>query len=365
MSKLFFHEQGNIQNINNAIKYTNVTILDQDDKGNTQIECDCFRCGGTGKIDMYEYVEKGICFKCHGGGRQLSNLKLYTEDRIKTLASAYKKRKEKELEELNKSREIRAIEEAKKYFEMDNELFIIVELNSYNIKEELKVEGFKFNARLKMWYNSIDSKNYKTVKITFDEIYDPNNDFLAIDYNKIIEIVDEYKKLDSSTKFLGSEKDKIQVESIFVNCKSYEGYAYGSYTYYYNFKDSQGNLIQWKTSKDLELIEGQKVSIKGTIKELKYNNEGDKVNALIRCKIEVLEASEDENNIEKTIKDILEGKDIKDRITIGCKLNDGEITLKVWVNHKIIKKTIKAVNEGISELTVRRVIDSVGDKLGF
>ena len=30
----------------------------------------CSRCWGTGKLEHYGHVEHGVCFKCHGSGKQ-------------------------------------------------------------------------------------------------------------------------------------------------------------------------------------------------------------------------------------------------------------------------------------------------------
>lgn len=85
-------------------------------------------------------------------------------------------------------------------------------------------------------------------------------------------------------EWLGEPKDKIELKVRLKDYKVYDGYVYGSFVRYYYFKDENGNNIKWKTSKDLELDEGQELVIKGTIKELDWYK-GEKITVLTRCKI--------------------------------------------------------------------------------
>lgn len=366
----FFHDHGRIENIENSTIYHDVTIINQDEKGNTQIECNCLKCGGTGKIEIFMMVQDGVCFKCNGSKRQISNLKLYTEDKIQVLAERYKARKLQEEQEALKSYEINKIIELKKGLSIDNDLYIIVEPNSYDIKEELKKEGFKFHRGFNGWYNSTDSENYKTIKMTFDEIY--NSKEYVINFNLIKDTIEEYKALNNKTVFLGIEGDKLKDLNLTLDyCKVYDGYAYGSYTYYYNFKDQNGNKVQWKTSKDLELSTGQTVKLNGTIKELKVDNEGNKITVLTRCKVLEIGDNEEQTKIKEYIKDTvnnaIKNKDIEDLI-IRFSYSDGfvHLSMRLKTNEGIkVIRTNTNIPDTTDYLFLQRTMDDITEKLGF
>ena len=45
-----------------SVEYKNIKVLGK--VGNkTNFTCDCPKCGGKGKIDIFNYIDDGICFK--------------------------------------------------------------------------------------------------------------------------------------------------------------------------------------------------------------------------------------------------------------------------------------------------------------
>ena len=89
------------------------------------------------------------------------------------------------------------------------------------------------------------------------------------------------------SKFVGTVGDKVDTDltldkAAWFNIRNYYG---GQDTIYvYTFRDSEGNALVWKTSKDLDLESGVSVHVKGTIKEhSEYKDE--KQTVLTRCKV--------------------------------------------------------------------------------
>lgn len=102
--------------------------------------------------------------------------------------------------------------------------------------------------------------------------------FVALKYIKKELNIQQEKKV---SNWIGQEKEKIQIKVIL---KKIVGYAtqYG-WTNIYIFKDENNNTLTWKTTKETNFEEGDKLEIKATIKEhLEYN--GEKQTSILRVK---------------------------------------------------------------------------------
>ena len=85
-----------------------------------------------------------------------------------------------------------------------------------------------------------------------------------------------------SNEYAGDVGDKITTEATVERVTGFDG-QYG-YMYVYNFKDVQGRVLVWFTSKALDVNEGDTITIKGTIKKLS-EYKGIKQTVLTRCKV--------------------------------------------------------------------------------
>ena len=83
-------------------------------------------------------------------------------------------------------------------------------------------------------------------------------------------------------RFVGAVGEKINMPVEFVAINATDGY-YGV-SYFYTFKDANGNLLGWKTATNLHLTKGAKCQLTGKIKELN-EWQGVKKTMLERCKI--------------------------------------------------------------------------------
>lgn len=90
------------------------------------------------------------------------------------------------------------------------------------------------------------------------------------------------------SKHIGQVGDKIDVPVTFVKMAWFEipsFRGFGTETMHiYTFKDADGNVLVWKTSKGMDLEQGASFQLKGTIKEHSEYQE-EKQTVLTRCKL--------------------------------------------------------------------------------
>lgn len=80
-----------------SVEYKNIKVLGK--VGNkTNFTCDCPKCGGKGKIDIFNYIDDGICFKCSGGGRIEETKILYSEEEVNEKIRVYREKKTRTLQ---------------------------------------------------------------------------------------------------------------------------------------------------------------------------------------------------------------------------------------------------------------------------
>jgi len=90
------------------------------------------------------------------------------------------------------------------------------------------------------------------------------------------------KKQELISDYIGTIGEKIQTELTYINTFSFET-QWGA-GHIHKFLDAEGNVFIWKSSKYIEVDQGQKVKIKGTIKD-HSEYAGAKQTILTRCKI--------------------------------------------------------------------------------
>ena len=172
--------------------------------------------------------------------------------------------------------------------------YVYFQNDSYQIKETLKDDGFRFSTNL-YWH-----------KPEYDEKY--AGKLLRVELNEVAEIsawgtgyfkenAKEYieKKMfdargDKEGEWLGDPEtdinSKIQVRATLVSVQVRHG-MYGE-TQLVQFVDELGNNINWWTTVNIGFEVGTLLNIKGTIKGFdKYKNK--KITVLKRCKLEKVE----------------------------------------------------------------------------
>lgn len=285
--------------------YKIIDVFEKDNKmyANCEISKVCERCGGSGIIPYFGYVEGGVCFAC--GGRDTSHniekavLRVYTEDeRTKMDAAAEKRNEIKQAEalamaEINRKewKETRGIGE-------DDKICFIVNCNSYSIKDELKAAGAWFNAGLG-WCIGAGKLATANIKIpeggfwfetTFSDTFVWNGSTLKFSYKDADATREAIKAAVASrnqTTFAGSRHygsigDRLRkVPATFLNSRFISG-CYGD-SYLYTFQIGE-DVFTWFTQSQpkFKLEKGQQILLSGTIKQhTEYN--GVQQTQLTRC----------------------------------------------------------------------------------
>ena len=254
------------------------------DKNGTKywIETKCPKCGGNGYIDYYSYIEGGVCFLCGGSGYHETTWKEYTPEYAQKLADRRLAKAKKKAPEKN-AKFLKA-----EGFSEDGKAWIVVG-DTYSIKDELKEAGAKW-SNIFGWHFDHETE-YDSFVVTADKVFD--TDYAGVymygDYVGVTEYIKELKAKHapkSDSEYVGEVGDKVEMNLTYKTYYTFETHYsyYGGLNFIYKFADADGNTIVWKTSKALELDEGQQYTVKGTIKE---HNEykGDKQTVLTRCKI--------------------------------------------------------------------------------
>lgn len=143
-------------------------------------EYTCPRCAGNKYIEKFKHVEGGVCFECYGKGtvteeekNRILKVMATEKKRANTIA---KNQKEKLLKSLKKQ-----------WFNNADTIYIINEANTFEIKDQLKNDGAKFNYGFKTWYFTEPKKNYNTFSINWNEILESEKEQYASSLRKLIQ----------------------------------------------------------------------------------------------------------------------------------------------------------------------------------
>ena len=244
--------------------------FDRNGKKYITVKDPCPRCGGSKVMAYYAHVDNGICFKCGGAGYFLKDVRVYSEKEYAAAQKAKERARERRQQRVNDERHKAQNEWPQKHgFNEGNTTFIFLTGNTYDIKDELKAAGYKFNNDIG-WHGpeAFEVDGYKQVEISFEDLYEfaPyafNPDFIGEDLvkQKRSDAVSER----SASKYVGEIGERLRGLVVsYEGCRGFDG-AFG-YTYVYTFKYGD-NIMNWFTTKDLDLIEGDMVILTGTVKK--------------------------------------------------------------------------------------------------
>ena len=258
----------------------------------------CKRCGGSGSYS-YCSLYGTTCLRCRGVGVEMETVRAYTEKeynammRAKERAAAKKEaEKQARINALMAEAETNKLECAKKLGFNDNLItHMVVGDNVYQIKDELKERGAKYNPIIG-WHTPTPiylPEGYSFCEIAFDEVYDfkplAKNAEMKIDAKQIVEEkLAEMLDDDTSEFYPEDEGTRIRgIEAIVGKITGFSG-VYG-YTYIYNFIVDNFHFV-WMTSSHQSLEEGDTVVLAGTIKKFD-TYKGVHITYLTRCKITI------------------------------------------------------------------------------
>lgn len=264
----------------------------------TKVKCKCDRCTN----DVYAVgVENGhikphpafggVCLKCGGIGFIYDEVRLYTEKEYKAMEDRKEKeriKKEKEIEERmqadfanNKSKWLE-----ENGFDEEEYTYIYFPNDSYDVKDQLKSDGFKFNPNL-FWHrdNAIGYED-KVIKVAAAAVVEfsawGKGLFLSTAKTTIQDMMKEARPHVES-EWAAAEKERVRnVKAILDRVGGFSG-AY-DWTNVYRFLDEKKHIFVWFTSKDIGLEKGALVTLTGTVKKLQ-EYDGEKQTVLTRCTV--------------------------------------------------------------------------------
>lgn len=278
------------------------TKLIKVDKNGTYIfaDCTCNRCGGDGIIPYYNYIDGGVCFECGGSGvseQGATEIKIYTDEYGAKLKAQREAREEKKRQEmLAGSENRRKAWMEKEGFNEDGKTWLFLG-NTYEIKEQLKEIGAKFNPILG-WHINHEVEGYKTLvcdvieltemdykgDIDYRRSYTPEGGDPEYDSYCFRARVDEMKKEaltnlcrqdgEVVSEYIGNVGDRLDFEAELINCFTFEVPGYLGWEtemmHIYKFKTAEGNIVVWKTTSYLNPYFNDNQThfiFKGTVKE--------------------------------------------------------------------------------------------------
>lgn len=258
---------------------------DRTDRNGTRYFWDntCPRCGGTGHLHGYEYVQGGICFKCEGSGvvEKPRTIKVYTEAHgAKLKAGREARAQQKEVERLEKARASRGEWLCKLGFGSENGEWVLymVKGNTYSIKDELKALGCKFQPSIG-WYSAQPLDGYECQRFIEDQVVDKSQEYSIVWKDKSeIEAQKEYEP--SASEWVGEVGERIERVFHFDKLVWRGAGVAGKTSYMWLMSDEDGNAYKWSTSCYYE--EGDAVKLRATIKD-HSEYKGTKQTVVTRC----------------------------------------------------------------------------------
>lgn len=281
-----------------APSYSNATILSVDENTHkAYIEMPCPRCYGTGNYGPLS-VFNGVCYECQGARKIRKHVKAYTEKEYNAYLNSQERARERKVEQAKAKRDaLQANSEANKaarlaefgYNPENPQVYLVVGENSYEIKDQLKENGFRFDRDLG-WYNTHPEQvpaGFSLTSVPFDDLFDWDW------FTRRISVKDDAKKVadaaknaaapKSNSEYVGEIKERLRdLQVVYVKSREVDGY-YGVTTIY-TFKTGENILTWFSSGKGLpqDINVGDSFLLTGTVKDHKEYN-GVKQTVLTRC----------------------------------------------------------------------------------
>lgn len=269
------------------------------DKNGTEIWADytCPRCGGAGGADAWTYTG-WTCYSCGGTGRRDKPqlIKYYTPEYRAKLDERTRKRAEKK--RLERVAELKAnlTEHMKeKGFNESGKMYVTIG-NTYEIKDQLREAGAKWEPRFRSWVFSEKPEEFDTIELSFDEVCEVNEMAGQIEYKDIDFISLIESKLPAPeivSEYVGEKGKRLEFKATLEDWRSWEVPSYSGWgtdtKVLYKFRDESGNILIWCTTGygvDSKIKKGDKIILRGTVKN-HSEYKGEKQTELQRCTVKV------------------------------------------------------------------------------
>lgn len=232
----------------------------------------------------------GICFACGGTGFITKEIRLYTEKEKAAATRAKERAAERKVEQRLADAERKKAEWLEKnLFTPDGVTTVYVGSNSFDVKDQLKAEGWKYSTLLGWHIAEADVEKYGAENLAEVSV----NDLAAFNMygegcwlstaKNFVDQIRNSRKPVSKSEWIGEVGERLY--DISVTLVSVHGYnnQFG-YSQVVKFETEDKSEIIWFTASDIQIKVGEKGMLTGTVKKHDiYKNS--KTTIVTRCKI--------------------------------------------------------------------------------
>ena len=232
----------------------------------------------------------GVCFACGGTGFITKEIRLYTEKEKAAATRAKERAAERKVEQRLANAERKKAEWLKREcFTPDGVTTVYVGSNSFDVKDQLKAEGWKYSQLLGWHIAEGDVEKYGAENLAEVSVSDVaafnlygEGCWLSTAKNFVDQIRNSRKPV-SKSEWIGEVGERLY--DISVTLVSVHGYnnQFG-YSQVVKFETEDKSEIIWFTASDIQIKVGEKGMLTGTVKKHDiYKNS--KTTIVTRCKI--------------------------------------------------------------------------------
>lgn len=283
-----------------SYKYAEIVKVDEENH-KAYIKEKCDRCSGHGiiasRIENGHIVpipvDGGICYRCGGSGIVSKWVKAYTEKEYAQYLRAQERARERKREkEEARLQELKDNSEANKKnllgkwgYNVENPTIYLVIGNTYEIKEELKTRGGRYNPALN-WYFTDKVEGYTLAEVPFDDVYEWRPMVKSFELKENAKDVAAAARIsarpESKSEWIGTLKERMRDLAVVLTgareCSSYYGDSV-----LYTFEQGENRLSWFTTSvPKVEMVVGHSYLLTGTVKKFD-ERDGVKITQLNRC----------------------------------------------------------------------------------
>jgi hypothetical protein len=262
-------------------------------------KCKCDRCGGSGvyasRVENGEIVPHpafgGVCLKCDGRGMIYKTIRVYTDEEFEKLEARNKREAEKKAAERETKIKVEYETKSKEWlskngFNKNMVTYVYYLDNSYDVKDELKNAGFRFNKTL-LWHCAEIPESYedKVIAINFADIASMSawgEGMYKVEARAFVDTQIKEARPASRSSWIGEEGEKLSVIPVtLVSIRPFESrFGFSQVVKFLN----GDNVITWFTATNIKYEIGDSLLLSGTVKQhSEYNDELQTV--MTRCKL--------------------------------------------------------------------------------
>ena len=277
-----------------AKSYEGMTIVgepyERDKKMYVRVSGPCSRCGGSGNYS-YNPMDGTRCFGCGGSGKQVKEVRWYTDSQRATMDKAAEKRAADRAVKVEERRIKFAAHNAFGFGEKNYIMLIYGKNDEIKAWRDTLPRHTIFYNEIFGWYipseNTIDlviPEEIKSVRLDWEKVRDQSDkeNLTMIDNAEVKKIVDSLTSEPSKSEWQGKEGEWLPITEVtIIKNIMLDGY-YGA-SHMHILQDKDENEYVWTTSsKNIE--EGSTINLQMKVKEHK-EYKGTKQTVVYYCKI--------------------------------------------------------------------------------